>query len=55
VADTDVPARLFPFLRGDLADGSRLIAIYPLTAFGWPVIQRQGVSTAAIVSRVDTG
>jgi uncharacterized protein (DUF433 family) len=49
------PMRLFPFLAGSEAEGDRTIAIDPRVAFGRPVVQRVGVSTQAIVQRLDAG
>ncbi len=48
------PRRLFPFL---VAVGSteRPIVIDPRIAFGRPVIERKGISTSAIVERIDDG
>jgi uncharacterized protein (DUF433 family) len=48
------PLRLYPFL---IAIGStdRPIVIDPRIAFGRPVLDRKGISTLAIVDRVDAG
>ncbi len=46
-----VPVRFYPFSR----TGKRNIVIDPRISFGRPVIQRRGVSTAAIVDRIDAG
>jgi uncharacterized protein (DUF433 family) len=51
---SQVPIRLYPFVRGEVADGKR-IAITPLVAFGRPVIARMSIATAAIVDRIDAG
>ena len=48
------PVRLYPFLRAEETRG-RPIAIDPHIAFGRPVLIRAGVSTAAIVERLDAG
>lgn len=50
-----LPARLYPFVRGESADAPRLIAIDPLIAFGRPVIATRSVSTQAIADRIDAG
>lgn len=49
------PIRLHPFLTSEIPDGSMPIAIDPTVAFGRPVLVAQGVSTAAIVARIDAG
>jgi uncharacterized protein (DUF433 family) len=48
------PVRLYPFV-GAAGDAARPIAIDPNVAFGRPVVQRVGVSTAAIADRIDAG
>jgi hypothetical protein len=50
------PVRLYPF-TGTLAQpaAERSIAIDPKIAFGRPIVRRAGVSTAAIVNRIDAG
>jgi uncharacterized protein (DUF433 family) len=52
---TDIPSRLYPFVRGDSFDAAKPIVIDPLIAFGRPVILRKGVSTSAIAERIDAG
>jgi len=47
------PLKLYPFLRADHA--SRIVAIDPRIAFGRPIIESRGVSTEAIVARIDAG
>lgn len=49
------PVRLYPFLLAGAAGDERLIAIDPRIAFGRPVVLRNGVSTSAIVERIDAG
>lgn len=49
------PTRLHPFLLGDAMDADMPIAIDPSISFGRPVVLRRGVSTAAIVGRIDAG
>ncbi len=50
-----LPARLYPFLPGDVAASSRLIVIDPRVSYGRPTIVQRGVSTEAIVRRIDAG
>jgi uncharacterized protein (DUF433 family) len=50
-----LPVRLFPFLAAAAPSKDRSIVIDPKIAFGRPVLQRKGISTAAIVERVDAG
>jgi len=49
------PIRLYPFLSVEPASAEGPIAIDPKIAFGRPVVIRAGVSTAAIVERIDAG
>jgi uncharacterized protein (DUF433 family) len=49
------PVRLYPFTNSTQHDGQRAIAIDPKIAFGRPIVRRAGVSTAAIVDRIDAG
>ena len=53
--DARFPIRLHPFLTSEIAAASMPIAIDPTIAFGRPVLIAQGVSTAAIVARIDAG
>lgn len=46
-----LPARLYPFDK----DVDKTIVIDPQVAFGRPFIARRGISTAAIVDRVNSG
>jgi uncharacterized protein (DUF433 family) len=48
------PVRLYPFMAAS-DQAARPIAIDPNIAFGRPVVQRVGVSTAAIADRIDAG
>lgn len=50
-----LPRRLFPFLTADLTSASRLVVIDPTVSFGRPTIVRKGVSTQALVDRIDAG
>jgi uncharacterized protein (DUF433 family) len=47
------PIRLYPFLSVEATSAAKPIAIDPKIAFGRPVVIRAGVSTAAIVERID--
>jgi len=47
------PIRLYPFLSVESTSAAKPIAIDPKIAFGRPVVIRAGVSTAAIVERID--
>jgi uncharacterized protein (DUF433 family) len=49
------PARLYPFISAALPESPRPIAIDPQIAFGRPIVQRAGVSTETIASRIDAG
>ena len=49
------PTRLHPFVLGDGRDADMPIAIDPSISFGRPVVVSRGVSTAAIVGRIDAG
>jgi len=48
-----LPVRLYPFLSVEATSVAKPIAIDPKIAFGRPVVIRAGVSTAAIVERID--
>jgi uncharacterized protein (DUF433 family) len=50
-----VPFRLFPFVQGEGDSAPRNIAIDPAIAFGRPVLLSHGVSTRAIIDRIDAG
>lgn len=50
-----VPSRLYPFLTAITDSGSRSIVIDPHRAFGRPIIARAGISTRAIIQRLDAG
>ena len=49
------PVRLYPYVGIAQPSAERPIAIDPGVAFGRPVVLRAGVSTAAIVDRIDAG
>lgn len=53
--DARVPIRLHPFLVAEASSPEMPIAIDPRIAFGRPVIIRRGITTAAIVARIDAG
>ena len=50
-----VPIRLHPFVVGEAASPRMPIAIDPRISFGRPVLISRGISTAAIVARIDAG
>lgn len=50
-----LPVRFFPFQATVNFADARTIAIDPRIAFGRPVVERTGVSTKAIVDRLDAG
>ena len=49
------PIRLYPFLYLDSRGDDKPIAIDPDIAFGRPVLLRLGITTQAIVGRIDAG
>lgn len=53
--DWKFPVRLYPYVGASQRTGERPIAIDPHIAFGRPIVQRTGVSTAAIADRIDAG
>lgn len=53
--DAKLPRRLYPFVRGDVDGGPKHIAIDPAVGFGRPIVRSRGVSTRAIVDRIDAG
>ena len=53
--DQRFPIRLHPFVVGDAAGAEMPIAIDPRISFGRPVVVSRGISTAAIVDRIDAG
>ena len=50
---SDWAARLYPFAHQE--SEARVIAIDPYLAFGRPIVARRGISTAAIIDRIDAG
>jgi uncharacterized protein (DUF433 family) len=53
--DERFPIRLHPFVVGEAASPQMPIAIDPRISFGRPVVISRGISTAAIVARIDAG
>jgi uncharacterized protein (DUF433 family) len=53
--DARLPIRLHPFLLGESMNAEMPIAIDARISFGRPVLVNHGVSTAAIVGRIDAG
>ena len=52
---TRFPVRLHPFLMSEAPTAAMPIAIDPTISFGRPVIISRGISTEAIVDRIDAG
>ena len=50
---SDIPIRLYPFVPASSPTDDRPIVIDPQIAFGRPVILSKGISTSAIVERID--
>lgn len=53
--DSQFPMKLYPFVSTDAPTVDRPIVIDARIAFGRPVVARRGISTAAIVERIDAG
>lgn len=53
--ESTFPVRLYPFLSAATSSDARPIVINPHIAFGRPVVERKGISTSAIVERIDAG
>lgn len=53
--DARFPVRLHPFVVGDSAVEGMSIVIDANISFGRPIVLRAGISTAAIVARIDAG
>lgn len=49
------PVRLFPVTSGDVIGAAKPIAIDAHIAFGRPVLAEKGITTGAIVERIDAG
>jgi uncharacterized protein (DUF433 family) len=54
-SSSTLPLRFYPFVSFESADAPKHIAIDPDLGFGRPVLLRRGVSTRAIVDRIDAG
>lgn len=52
--DRDIPIRLYPFLRG-AENLRRAIVIDPQVSFGRPMLAESGISTSALVQRINAG
>jgi uncharacterized protein (DUF433 family) len=53
--DAGKPIRLFPFIRPNQQDGSRVVAVDPTLSFGRPILLGAGVKTHVILSRFAAG
>ncbi|HEX5727672.1 MAG TPA: DUF433 domain-containing protein [Longimicrobiaceae bacterium] len=53
--DRHIPIRLYPFLRGADDGGPPAVVIDPRVSFGHPVLAGTGITTAALVQRIDAG
>ena len=53
--ETKLPAEFFPFGRMPQGSGQRIISLSPFVSFGRPLLLRTGVSTRAVVERIDAG
>jgi len=53
--DSNLPAEFLPFERSPKNFGRRVIALSPFISFGRPVVRRTGVSTRAILQRLEAG
>ena len=53
--DTLLPRRLYPFAHGETGEAPRWITIDPAVGFGRPIVESRGISTSAIVDRIDAG
>lgn len=51
--EQEAPVRLYPFTLSDRPE--KTIVIDPFIAFGRPVVERKGISTATIADRIDAG
>jgi uncharacterized protein (DUF433 family) len=50
-----LPLRFYPFVSADGPTSEKPIAIDPQIAFGRPIVQRGGISTSVIATRLDAG
>lgn len=53
--DSKLPAEFYPFERSRRNQGKRIILVSPFISFGRPVLKSQGISTRAVVQRLDAG
>lgn len=53
--DRHIPIRLYPFLRGTGEESAKPVVIDPRVSFGRPTVAGSGVTTAALVQRIDAG
>ncbi len=53
--ESKLPAEFYPFERSQRNQGQKIILLSPFISFGRPVLKSQGVSTRAIVQRLDAG
>jgi uncharacterized protein (DUF433 family) len=53
--DRNIPIRLYPFLSGEPTSERRTVVIDPFISFGRPTVVGHGVTTAALVRRIDAG
>ena len=51
----DLPTRFYPFVTSDTGENRKVIVIDARRSFGRPIVARRGISTAAIVDRIDAG
>lgn len=53
--DSRLPAEFLPFERSPRNYGRRIITLSPFVSFGRPLLRRTGVSTRAVVQRLEAG
>jgi len=53
--EAKLPFEFYPFERSPRNRGARVILLSPYLSFGRPVLRRRGVSTRAVVERLDAG
>jgi uncharacterized protein (DUF433 family) len=52
---TKLPSQFFPFEKVPSNAGKRIVSISPFVSFGRPIIRRLGITTRAVVERLDAG
>lgn len=52
---TKLPSEFFPFEKVPANAGKRIVSISPFVSFGRPIIRRLGITTRAVVARLDAG